>query len=192
MVLPSKTRYPSSMRFRSSCCRQPATSSCILLPRRHLFSTVMTYRSSLALICLLGVLALSAPHTEARRAPRQAPGRVSPPVRLSGDLLRPSGAAEPETQTEPYLAVNPNDFANLVAVYQDNRFANGGARALTCATTRDAGATWSEQIVPKLTQATDGPWDRASDPWVAFGPNGRVYFVSLLFSESRPDNAVAV
>src|SRR5262245_12563435 len=56
-------------------------------------------------------------------------------VRVSQDILTGSaGNAQPETQAEPMIAINPERSANLLAGYQDNRFRTGGARALTYAT----------------------------------------------------------
>lgn len=117
---------------------------------------------------------------------------VSTPVRVNNDLLPPGGGAQAETQAEPYLAVNPENSDHLIAVYQESRFANGGARTLNYSVSFDGGATWTEGILPGLTVASNGPWQRASDPWVTFGPNNRVYYISLLFNQSTPDNAIGV
>jgi len=117
---------------------------------------------------------------------------LSSPVRVNTDLLPPGGTAQSETQAEPYLAVNPEDANHLIAVYQESRFANGGARVLNYSVSFDGGANWTEGILPGLTVASNGPWQRASDPWVTFGPNGRVYYISLLFNQSTPDNAIGV
>jgi len=118
---------------------------------------------------------------------------VAPAVRISADILEPNGgAAQPETQTEPHFAINPEKETNLLAGYQENRFEDGGARALTYAVSFDAGRTWQEGLLPGLTQASGGPFQRASDPWVAFGPGSRAYYVSLGFNETRPENGIFV
>ncbi|HYN22536.1 MAG TPA: sialidase family protein [Thermoanaerobaculia bacterium] len=114
-------------------------------------------------------------------------------VRVSRDLLQPdAGAGQPETQTEPFLAVDPAKDTRLLAGYQENRFEDGGARALAYAFSKNSGKTWTEGLLPGLTLDTGGPFQRASDPWVAFGPNGRAYYVSLLFNETNPDNGLFV
>ncbi len=117
---------------------------------------------------------------------------VAAHVRISQDILGASGISQPETQTEPFLALNPEREGNLLAGYQDIRFEDGGARALTYAVSFDAGKTWSEGLLPGLTPVTGGRFERASDPWVAFGPENRAYYVSLLFNERTPENGIFV
>lgn len=114
------------------------------------------------------------------------------PVRISGDLLASDTQAQPGTQAEPYVHANPSNSQNLLAGWQENRFRNGGARTLGFAVSSDGGATWTDGLVPKLTNVDGGSWQKASDPWVAFGPNNRAYFSSLLFNETTPDNAIGV
>ncbi|HEX9941975.1 MAG TPA: sialidase family protein [Thermoanaerobaculia bacterium] len=125
----------------------------------------------------------------------EAPARAAGPrnVQVSFDLLAPdSGPAQPETQTEPHLAINPERESHLLAGYQEGRFSDGGARALTYAVSFDSGRSWQEGLLPGLTQAAGGPFQRASDPWVAFGPGNRAYYVSLGFDETSPDNGIFV
>jgi hypothetical protein len=43
-----------------------------------------------------------------------------------------------------------------------------------------SGQSWSEVVVPGLTTASGGNFDRASDPWVSFGPTGAVFVTSLV------------
>ncbi len=114
------------------------------------------------------------------------------PVRVNNDLLAFDTVAQRATQAEPYLHANPENPDNLLAAWQENRFANGGARLLNYAVSFDGGQSWSEAHLPQLTFLNGGSWDRASDPWVEFGPNNRAYFTSLLFNSSSPDNAIAV
>lgn len=117
---------------------------------------------------------------------------VTGPVRVNRDLLPPGNATNPWSQAEPDIAVNPFNDKNLVAVYQESRFRDGGARALNFSTSMDGGVTWVEGSLPQLTQELGGPWERASDPWVAFGPDNRVYYVTLDFNETNPANQIGV
>ena len=105
------------------------------------------------------------------------------PFRVSFDILQQtSGNAQPETQAEPHLALNPERENHLLAGYQEGRFADGGALALTYAVSFNGGKSWREGFLPGLTKATGGRFDRASDPWVAFGPGNRAYYASLLYN----------
>ncbi|HSG38407.1 MAG TPA: sialidase family protein [Thermoanaerobaculia bacterium] len=105
------------------------------------------------------------------------------PFRVSFDILQQtSGNAQPETQAEPHLALNPERENHLLAGYQEGRFADGGALTLTYAVSFNGGKSWREGFLPGLTKATGGRFDRASDPWVAFGPGNRAYYASLLYN----------
>jgi hypothetical protein len=118
-----------------------------------------------------------------------------PDTRISHDILPPdSGSAgEPGTEAEPYLAVDPADPNRLLALYQEDRFPSiGGARSLTYALSTDGGRHWHEGLLPNLTVATGGAFDRASDPWVAFGAGRQVYCSGLVFDENDPQGGIAV
>jgi hypothetical protein len=131
------------------------------------------------------------PRSEARAAHFRRARRVS------GDILAPettSPTAQAETQTEPYLAVNPEDPDHLIAGWQEHRYSDGGARAMGYAVSFDGGRKWNEGRIPGLTTVDGGEWDRASDPWPAFGPDGVAYFNSLLIDHDGIGglNAIAV
>jgi hypothetical protein len=135
--------------------------------------------------------------SKAEPAPRAGvPNLLATPMtRVNADLLPSNLASQPETQAEPYLAVNPQNPLHLVAGYQESRFSDGGASALNFSTSFDGGATWTEAAMPNLTVAAGGNWQRASDPWVAFGPNNRVYYASLLLNlsaQTPSENAIGV
>lgn len=101
---------------------------------------------------------------------------------------------QPETQAEPHVAANPERDGHLVAGYQEGRFYDGAARALGFAVSTDGGRQWRRGLIPNLTSPA---YPRASDPWVAFGPGGRVYYASLIASggvlgDVEPDSAIVV
>ena len=99
------------------------------------------------------------------------------------------------SEVEPWIAVNPANTSNAIAVFQQDRWQNGGARGLVAATTTGAG--WSKSwgaftFCSGGTTANGGDFERASDPWVSFSPNGAAYQISLSFNESSFENAVLV
>ena len=97
------------------------------------------------------------------------------------------------SEVEPFTAVNPTSPSNLIAVWQQDRWSNGGAHALMSAASFDGGATWGSQTpLPFNVCATGGlSYERASDPWVSIGPDGIAYAISISFNASNNDNAVA-
>lgn len=81
---------------------------------------------------------------------------------------------------EPQLAVNPRNPSHLVAVWQQDRWLNAGARGIGVGVSFNGGRTWSVSSIPGVSQATGGPYDRVSDPWVTFSSDGRIVYVSSL------------
>lgn len=63
----------------------------------------------------------------------------------------------------------------------------GGARGNVAAISFDAGATWTNVAVLGITLCPGGEFERASDPWVSFAPNGDVYFMSLVTDAAPPE-----
>lgn len=144
----------------------------------------MAHRSVRAGVAALLVLVLGAATAYAQT--------VGPNVDLSPDPL----AAEHQRgglQAEPDLAIDPNDPQHLVATVQEGRFhSGGGALAIAYATSTDGGSTWATGLLPGLTEASGGAFDRASDPVAAIGPDGTAFVASLLFNADDPDTAIAV
>src|SRR5207248_2685127 len=62
----------------------------------------------------------------------------------------------------------------------------------------DGGRSWQDTVNPPFSRCAHGSdrngggYERASDPWVTFAPNGDSYFISLSFNDSNPTNAVLV
>jgi hypothetical protein len=89
----------------------------------------------------------------------------------------------------------PDTFAwgnTVVAAFQSGRFRDGGAVNTGWATSRDGGRTWRSGVLPSLTRASvpAGPWDRASDPVVAYDAVHGTWLIASL--ALRPANAAAV
>ena len=120
--------------------------------------------------------------------------RVSDDTGIGSPFIPPnqSGTVYLGSQVEPWLAVNPADPENMVGFFQEDRWSTGGARNLVFATTKDGGDTWRNAAVPGITVLSGGSYERATDPWVDFGPGNRVYGFSLAFDDSTPRNALFV
>ena len=91
------------------------------------------------------------------------------------------GTLYKNSEVEPWLDVNPTDAQNMIAVWQQDRFSNGGSRGNLSGFTTNGGTTWTTVLLPNLTKCTGGAWARATDPWVTFSPNGHAYAMSLVF-----------
>ncbi len=138
----------------------------------------------------------------AATAVHQASGTPSPPANgdspfascdISGFLI-PGETNYVNTEMEPWVAVNPTDSSNMIGVYQQDRYTFGGARGLAAAVTHDGGATWSSThpaftICAGGTETNGGDFQRASDPWITFSPNGDAYFISLSLTFVGPTSS---
>lgn len=116
----------------------------------------------------------------------------------------PAGTNTPDSEVEPWVDVNPTNADNIVAYWQQDRWSNGGARSLVAGVSLDGGLSWINSIVPGITECsgpaaggTDLGFDRASDPWLSFAPDGTLHQISLVFDAdpaagSFGPNALAV
>jgi hypothetical protein len=119
-----------------------------------------------------------------------------------------SNANQPGTnyvnaEVEPQVAVNPASSLDVVGVWQQDRWSNGGAHGLVAGFSLDGGSAWGETTLPFsgcapnaiLDPFTGTPYNRASDPWVSIGPDGTAYAAGLLATNSTDggnnDTAVA-
>ena len=105
-----------------------------------------------------------------------------------------NGAVYRDTEVEPFLDLNPVRPQNLTGVYQQDRYETGGANGLGTSFSEDGGATWTRlgaAALPKFTRCAGaapgsvGDYERASDPWVTYGPDGDAYQISLSFNDTR-------
>jgi hypothetical protein len=128
---------------------------------------------------------------------------TSTPIPISGAspfTAGCSGHAEPGTnfrgtEVEPWISVNRASPDNLAAAWQQDRWDNGGSHGLVNGVSFDGGATWSTSYALFSRCALraaglnpDDPaqpghlWDRATDPWVSFGPTGVLHQISDSFN----------
>jgi hypothetical protein len=106
------------------------------------------------------------------------------------------GVVYRNSESEPHLAVNPTNPMNMVAGWHQDRWSTGGAQSLGAAYTVDGGATWHQVVIP-FTRCSGGAgsagdYERGSDPWISFSPNGTVHFMALVEKTSVNENAMVV
>ena len=97
-------------------------------------------------------------------------------------------------EVEPWVSANPKADRNLVAVWQQDRWSNGGAQGNLTGVSFDRGGSWQRPTPPPFSRcaggnaANGGDYDRASDPWVSFGGDGSAHQIALAV-ERRPDRS---
>lgn len=145
---------------------------------------------------LIAALAASAATVLALAPTAFAAGSGNPTLLHTGvvtqqDIASRSGS-ETDTVVEPDVAVSPVDRDVAIAAAHDSRYRDGGAVDISVAWTADGGAHWHHLPVPGITTASGGPYDRASDPVVAFAADGTAYLSVLLIDATSCPTAVAV
>ena len=122
-------------------------------------------------------------------------------AQVSGSTPFPPGCGGPgeagsfsfnyaDSEVETHVAVNPSNPNNVVAFWQQDRWNDGGAHGLLASYSQDGGATWTSVVVPGLSECAGGDFERATDPWLSFSPNGRLHAIALVFDNSTARNAI--
>ena len=112
-------------------------------------------------------------------------------------LTRVSADGFTNTTSQHRTEVEPDTYAfgsTIVAVAQAGRFFDGGASDNVWMTSTNSGTSWSSGTLPGITKfAGAGPFDRASDPSIAFDAKHGVWLAaSLALVESGGPHGVAV
>jgi hypothetical protein len=115
-----------------------------------------------------------------------APTRISSTSPYATDCTggTTSGIVYRNAEVEPQVAVNPRNPDNWVVAWQQDRWSTGSANGVVSAATFDGGATWTTSVVPFSrcaggNSANGGDYERATDPWVSFAPDGTVFQMVL-------------
>jgi hypothetical protein len=109
-----------------------------------------------------------------------------------------TGTVYTNAEVEPWVSVNPEDERNLVAVWQQDRWSNGGAQGNLTGVSFDRGRSWRRPTPPPFSRcaggnaANGGDYERASDPWVSFGGDGSAHQIALAINDSDPTSAILV
>jgi hypothetical protein len=115
-----------------------------------------------------------------------------------------TGTNYPGAEVEPFVDVNLANDDNLVGAWQQDRWSNGGSTGQMSAFSTNGGQSWT---IPPISPAPNtgqakfsrctggnaqngGNYERATDPWVSFSPNGVAQQITLGINDSNVDNAV--
>jgi hypothetical protein len=137
------------------------------------------------LAAAVAVLALAAP-ASAGPYTASAPLDISAGNPLAACPPDGFGTNFPDAEVEPWVEVNPTNEDNIVAIYQQDRYSNGGSKGNVSSASFDGGLTWTQVAVPADTVCTGGKYDRASDPWLSFSPDGTLHAMSLVTDHDPP------
>jgi BNR/Asp-box repeat len=107
-----------------------------------------------------------------------------------------TGTLYANAEVEPFAAANPLNPLNIVGVWQQDRWSNGGSRGLGTGYSFDGGITWKRVFPPFSVcaggnAANNGDYERATDPWVTFSPNGVAHQMALSFDDTIIPNKAA-
>jgi hypothetical protein len=130
------------------------------------------------------------------------PYSVSAPAAISGaspfagcgiGSAGPDSVVYTNAEVEPWVAVDPVR-GNAVAVWQQDRWSDGSARALGTAVSGDGGVSWGSPFFLPFSLCAGGAppagdFPRVSDPWVSVGPDGIAYEVALAMNPLFPFQA---
>jgi hypothetical protein len=103
-----------------------------------------------------------------------------------------TGVLYRNSETEPHLAVNPTNPDNMIAAWHQDRWSTGAAQGLGAAYTMDGGLTWTQVNIPFTRcsgglPGSSGDYERGSDPWISFSPDGTAHFMALVADFGDPN-----
>jgi hypothetical protein len=107
------------------------------------------------------------------------------PAAASANVPLTKIGADPFTNasSQHKTVVEPDTFSfgsRIVAAAQLGRFFGGGASAIGFATSANNGSSWTAGVLPAITTFAGGPFNRATDPAVAYDALHDVWLVSTL------------
>ena len=131
------------------------------------------------------VAALAGPVASAGAYTIDAPVVASPATSPFDPCTQQPDTGDPanfeNTEVEPLVAVNPTDSSNVIGVFQEDRWFDGGAHGLNGGVSNDGGAHYDVNKFARFSSCSGNPNEppRATDPWVSFDADGRAYQIGL-------------
>src|SRR5262249_56566641 len=118
----------------------------------HLLRGIASGAAALALFAFSG-LAVAA----------SGPVDVSGPSPFATCTIGGPGTNYANSEVEPFVAGNPANPSNIVGVFQQDRWNNGGAHGLVASTSHDGGSTWAEAWA-RFSHCSGGPAPTGAPP----------------------------
>jgi hypothetical protein len=145
----------------------------------------LSLRQGLAAVAAIAVGAVLAPAAQAVPLTASSPVEISSSNPFAACPPDGSGTNFPGSEVEPWLEVNPTDADNIVAIYQQDRYSDGGAKGTVAAVSMNGGTSWTQVPVPADYRCAGGRFQRATDPWLSFSPDGALHAMSLSIDPIR-------
>ena len=101
----------------------------------------------------------------------KTPAITSSPATSSIQLFQLSSDPYTDPASQHQTEVEPGSFAygsTIVTAFQAGRFSDVGSSNIGWATSTDRGMTWQHGFLPGTTKLAGGPYDRITDPAVAY------------------------
>src|SRR5438067_1890088 len=109
---------------------------------------------------------------------------AAPLVALAVTVVQLSSDPFTNATSQHRTQVEPDSFSygsTIVAAFQSGRFFDGGSSDIGWATSADGAATGHNGFLPGITKFQGGgPYDRVSDPSVAYDPKHNAWLISSL------------
>src|SRR6266550_3947672 len=116
------------------------------------------------------------------------------PLQISSDPFTQATCAASAT-TNHHTEVEPDTYSNgstIVATFQVGRVSDGGSCDIGFATSTNNGGAWTNGLLPGTTVFEGGPYDRISDPAVAFDASHNTWLIASLALKGTTGAAVLV
>jgi hypothetical protein len=104
---------------------------------KHIKQVKYVYAATIALLAVLAVGPLNLVYAQTTLVPVSN----SDPY-ASCSIAGQTGTNYPDAEVEPWVSVNPTNTNDIIGVWQQDRWSNGGARGLVAGYSLNGGKTW--------------------------------------------------
>jgi hypothetical protein len=122
-------------------------------------------------VVIVSVLALFFVPLVLSQKPSNQTTKTSSPTSTGTHLIQLSSDPYTDPASQHQTEVEPGSFAfdsTIVTAFQAGRFSAAGSSNIGWATSTDGGMTWQHGFLPGTTKVAGGPFDRITDPSVAY------------------------
>jgi len=115
------------------------------------------------------------------------PTQASNPSNVGTQLLQLSSDPYTNSGSQHQTEVEPGMYSygsTIVSAFQAGRYSDRGSSNIGWATSTDGGTTWQNGFLPGTTKLVGGPYDRITDPVVAYDADHHTWMIiAIVFLE---------